>query len=303
MAPAALLAGLFAVPAAAQQNPSWFVPNQPAASAPRQAAPRAASRPAPSSAPSQSLLPPPAAASPLSAPPGDQAEMAPIDVPLPPPPEIPPLPKGAAPPGAVIGVLGVPEVMHASTAAQAVERTIGERREKLSADAQKEQLAWRDLQQSLVSQRATLKEDQVRARERELQDRITNAQKSFRDRNTLIQQAAQYSLGQIERTLIVVIRQVAESRGMNLVLHRSQVALNVNDFDITQAVADELNKVLPSVLIPADGISLQEWGKKQNLTASAASNRPAATPIAGAPGTASPAVAAGSQGAPAPTPH
>jgi Skp family chaperone for outer membrane proteins len=223
----------------------------------------------------------PVAPSPLSAPPGgEQADLAPIDVPLPPAPEIPPLPKGAAPPGAIVGVLGVPEVMHASTAAQAVERTIGERREKLSADAQKEQLAWRDLQQALVNQRATLKDDQIRARERELQDRITNAQKSFRDRNTLIQQAAQYSLGQIERTLIVVIRQVAESRGMNLVLHRSQVALNVNDFDITQAVADELNKVLPSVLIPADGITLADWAKTQNLPTTAP--KPAATQVSGA---------------------
>ncbi len=58
-----------------------------------------------------------------------------------------------------------------------------------------------------------------------MQDRITNAQKSFRDRNRIIQEAAQYALGQIERTLIAVIRQVAESRGMNLVLHRAQVAL------------------------------------------------------------------------------
>jgi Skp family chaperone for outer membrane proteins len=274
----AVLAAAFLLvpPAAAQQTPGWFVPNQAPAGNARPAAPRP--RPA---GPSQSLAPVPVAPSPLSAPPGgEQADLAPIDVPLPPAPEIPPLPKGAAPPGAIVGVLGVPEVMHASTAAQAVERTIGERREKLSADAQKEQLAWRDLQQALVNQRATLKDDQIRARERELQDRITNAQKSFRDRNTLIQQAAQYSLGQIERTLIVVIRQVAESRGMNLVLHRSQVALNVNDFDITQAVADELNKVLPSVLIPADGITLADWAKTQNLPTTAP--KPAATQVSGA---------------------
>ena len=74
---------------------------------------------------------------------------------------------------------------------------------------------------------------QAENRERELQDRITNAQKQFRDRNRIIQEAAQVALAQIERTLIAVIRQVSESRGMNLVLHRAQVALNINEFDIT----------------------------------------------------------------------
>ncbi len=170
-------------------------------------------------------------------------------------PDLPPLPKGATPPAAVIGVLGVPEIMRASTAAQQVEKTIGERRERLNEDAQKEQAAWRDLQQQLAAQRASLSADQVRVKERELQERITNAQKSFRDRNRIIQEQAQYSLGQIERTLIGVIRQVSESRGMNLVLHRAQVALNINEFDITDQVTQQMNKVMPSITMLADGVS------------------------------------------------
>jgi hypothetical protein len=109
------------------------------------------------------------------------------------------------------------------------------------------------MQQTLASQRGSMNADQQHNRERELQERITNAQRSFRDRNRIIQEAAQVALGQIERELIAVIRQVAESRGMNLVLHRAQVALNINEFDITELVATQLNQVLPSVVIPPDG--------------------------------------------------
>ena len=170
-------------------------------------------------------------------------------------PDLPPLPKGAPPPAPLIGVLGVPDIMRAATAAQQVEKVIGERREKLTEDAQKEQAAWRELQQQLGAQRASMSPDQVRQKERELQERITNAQNSFRDRNRIIQETAQYCLGQIERTLIGVIRQVAESRGMNLVLHRAQVALNINEFDITEQVTAQMNKVMPSVTIPPEGVS------------------------------------------------
>lgn len=247
--------------AIAQQGPNWFVPGggqqqQQHRPAPAQARPGAAARSAPRQ-PAQ-MVAPPAASLPLQPPPGVGAEPPAPPMPLaqfqlPPEPSLPPVPKGSAPPAAVIGVLGVPEIMRACAAAQEVERVIGERRQKLNDDAQKEQAAWRDLQQQLVSQRSTLTPDQIRTKERELQERITNAQRQFRERNRVIQEAAQFALAQIERTLVAVIRQVAESRGMNLVLHRNQVALNVNEFDLTEQVATQLNKILPTVVIPADG--------------------------------------------------
>jgi Skp family chaperone for outer membrane proteins len=250
---ASLLAGaaMFVPPpegARAQSNPDYFIPNQPQQRPPAQ-------RPAPQAQPAQRPAQPARPPVQVSPNPQDDAQQPPAQVQLPPPPDIPALPRGTSPPAAVIGVLGVPEIMRASTAAQQVERIIGERREKLNEDAQKEQASWRDLQQSLANERSKLSADQIRNRERELQDRITKAQREFRDRGNIIQQAAQYGLAQIERTLVAVIQRVAESRSMNLVLHRQQVALNVNEFDITEAVVENLNKVLPSVVIPPDGVA------------------------------------------------
>ena len=44
---------------------------------------------------------------------------------------------------------------------------------------------------------------------------------------------------------------------MNLVLHRAQVALNMPDFDISDQVASQLNKMLPSAwAIPPDGVAV-----------------------------------------------
>ena len=55
------------------------------------------------------------------------------------------------------------------------------------------------------------------------------------------------ALGHIQQTLVAVVRQVAESRGMNMVVQGDAAVLNTNDFDITKQVADRLNEVLPSV--------------------------------------------------------
>ncbi len=267
---------LVGIPAAAQQSPGYFIPPSAAPAAPRQTAPRAPARvPAP---PAVQVAPP--ALGPNGA--GDAQNDAPLQVQLPPVPDLPALPRVAAPPAAVVGVLGIPDIMHASTAAQQVEKLIGERREKLNEDAQKEQVAWRDLQQALANQRASLNADQIRTKERELQERITNSQRQFRDRNRFIQEAAQVGLAQIERMLIAVIRQVAESRGMNLVLHRAQVALNVNEFDITEMVVEQMNKIQPSVSLPPDGVS----------AVAAQATPPATQPTAPAPAPAPPGPAA-----------
>jgi Skp family chaperone for outer membrane proteins len=178
--------------------------------------------------------------------------------------------------------------MRASAAAQQVEKVIEQRRAKLNEDAQKEQAVWRDMQQALANDRPKLSESQVKQRDLDLQDRITKAQRQFRDRNRIIQEAARYALAQIERTLVAVIRQVADSRGMNLVLHREQVALNVNQFDITDDVAEQLNKILPSVVIPPDGVSPASLAQGAKPEAKADAKAPGATPVAAPPAAATP---------------
>ncbi len=226
-----ILATALAGPAAfAQSSPGYFIP--PSASTPPPAAP---SVPAPAPAPEPAPAPAPQAAA--------QPQMPPI-------PQLPALPKEAPPPVAVIGVLSVPEVMQKSTAAQGVQQIIEARRAKLAAEAQAEQAGWQNEQAKITAERAKLTDAQLEAKEKALQDEIAAAQTSFRARDQAIQNSAQAALGQIEATLIAVIRQVSESRGMNLVLHREQVALNVNAFDITSDVVAQLNKLLPSVPVP-----------------------------------------------------
>lgn len=277
---ALLAAGLLfgAAPCAfAQQSPGYFIPPAGRQGPPPQQRPaqRAAPRPAPMPEPEPGPVP------------GAEAEAPPppLQVDLPPSPPLPPLEKGVPPPGAVMGVLDVPQVLHASTAYQEVEKVVGARRQKLNDDAQAEQASWRELQQQLANQRSNLSAEQIRAKEKDLQDRITEAQRKFRDRNRIIQEAGQYALAQLDRALNQVVQQVALGRGMNLVLHRAQVALNMPEFDISDQVAAQLNKMLPSVIIPPDGVSVSAMKPGTNGLVGA-------TPPAGTPAQAEPVKAA-----------
>lgn len=251
------------------QSSQWFVPGQtrPAASPPRPAARTAPSSVAPGALPLTGEGG------------GDQAGgvAPPLQVQLPPAPDIPPIPKGQATPAAIVGILSVPDVLRVSTAYQAAYKTLNERGQKLNQDAQKEQGALRDLGQKLAAERAKLSPEQIRAKEKEIQDRAIEAQRRFGERNRILQEAGQYVMMQINRTMEQVAQQVALSRGVNLVLNRAQILGTTADFDLTPAVAEVLNKALPSVIVPPDGIS------PLAMAAPAAEATPAATAAAAKP--------------------
>ncbi|MCU0985423.1 MAG: OmpH family outer membrane protein [Acetobacteraceae bacterium] len=185
-------------------------------------------------------------------------------------PQLPPIPRGNPPPAPVIGVVGLPEVFEASVAARGVRQVVQERLARLNDEAQREQTAWREAQQQLANQRSTLTAEQLRERERELQERITNGQRILRERNAAIQQAGQRALAEVERTALYVIGQVAESRSLNIVLNRGALILAVDELDITMAVIEQLNRALPSVRVEA------EPGAAPAAAAPAAQQRPAA---------------------------
>jgi Skp family chaperone for outer membrane proteins len=178
-----------------------------------------------------------------------------LQIALPPGPEIPVLPRGSSPPTAVVGVLSVPDVLRISTAYQQADRELSLRRQRLNEDAQREQATLRDLGQAFASERGKLSADQVRARERQYQSRINDARQKFGERERIIREAGQYVMAQIDRTLEGVAHQVATSRGVNLVLNRAQLLGAIPDFDLTPQVAEVLNQVLPTVVIPPDGVS------------------------------------------------
>jgi Skp family chaperone for outer membrane proteins len=261
-----------ATPGSAQQNQQWFVPNQP-----RPAAAPRASQPAPPPIAPQSAMP---GLAPDSAVPGEGQPPS-VQVQLPPAPEVPPLPKGPTPPAAIVGVLSVPDVMRASTAFQQADKEFLARRQKLNEDAQKEQVTLRDLGQQLANERAKLTPEQIRTREKELQDRITHSRQTFGERNRIIQEASQYVMAQIDRAVELVTQQVAISRGINIVLNRAQILGTTNDFDLTPVVVEDLNKVLASVVIPPDGVSPEKMKPPPAKPASA--QEPAANPAAGTP--------------------
>ena len=239
-----VIAGVLSVTPALAQQPEWFVPGG------QQRPPQAGGQPAGQRPPQAGQPGPPQAGQPAGQRPPQRPPQAPVRTDAP-----PPLAPGQQPPAAVIGIVDVPEVQRVSNAFTQVREEIERRRTRLNDDLQREQGRWREEQQRLGAERASLSAEQLRSRERELQDRITDAQRVFRDRQRGIEQAAQQALSQIEQALGIVIRQVAASRNINMMLPRGVVIFNDAGFDLTEEVAQRLNEALTRVaMAPEEGV-------------------------------------------------
>lgn len=158
----------------------------------------------------------------------------------------------AAAPAPVIGIVDIPEIQRQAAAFNQVREEIGKRQQKLNEDLQREQTGWRDAQQELANQRASLPPDQLRQKERDLQERITDSQRIFRERARAIDQAAQQALVEIERAVAQVIQQVSQSKNVNLVLRRELIIFNHPAFDLTDEVVAQVNRTLRNVTIPPE---------------------------------------------------
>jgi len=260
LAGSVLSVSLIATPALAQSSGGgWFVPKtaHPPAEAP---APRPATHH-------------------VAAPPTDmgeqpddeqqQQQQAPPVLPMPPIPASPDIAKEAPPPAAVIGVISVQDIMAQSQAAQTVQRVLGQRRDALAQEVQHAQANLRDQRAKLQNDAKSLTSDQFNLRARHLQEQMIREQRDFRNRSRIIQEAAQVSLDQIERELKVIIPQVSKAHGMNLVLHLEQIAMHLGGQDISDEVAQRLNKVLPSVFIPDANVDPEVLAKSGKMPTTA----------------------------------
>jgi Skp family chaperone for outer membrane proteins len=256
-----------------QSGNGWFVPQAPRPSGPPAGA---ANAPAAQSAGAATGGVPGAPDEVMPTMEPQQGPLPPLQVQLPPMPEIPPIPKGSATPAAIVGILSVPDILRVSTAYQQADKELSARRTKLNEDGQKEQTALRELGQTFANERAKLSPEQIRSREKDYADRVNDSRRKFSERARVIQEAGQYVMAQIERVIEQVAQQVAASRGVNLVLNRAQVLGTTADFDLTPQVADVLNKMLPSVVIPPDGISPNDF--KAPVAGPRAHVAPEATP-------------------------
>lgn len=146
-----------------------------------------------------------------------------------------------------IGVIDIPAILRQSTAAQALQRQMQEEQDSYQAMTEERQRELQESEEAIERDRASLGAQAYADRRREFQERVDRTTFEFRARRRQIDEAFNDASGEINRTLLEVIEQLARDNGIGMVIRREAVLYQRSVLDVTAAAARALNEKLPEV--------------------------------------------------------
>lgn len=149
----------------------------------------------------------------------------------------------------VIGTLDWQEIQTQSKAGKSLMQTLQQRAKAINADVSKKEQAIRAKRQQLEQQRASLQAADYEAKRAQIDKEFEALRKESNTKRKELEKARNAGFEQMLKALDGVIRDVADKRGLTIILHRSAVVLGPDAWDITSEVKKALDAKLPAVKI------------------------------------------------------
>jgi outer membrane protein len=149
----------------------------------------------------------------------------------------------------VVGTLDLQTILKRSKAGQSLEQALLAKSRAINAEIGKTEQGLRAKRQQLEQQRSSLPPAEFQAQLGVLEKEFDALRKSASVKRKELEAARRKGLEQISNTLDVVIRDIAEKRGLTLVINKSLVVMAAENWDITTEVQKGLDAKLPKVSI------------------------------------------------------
>lgn len=146
-----------------------------------------------------------------------------------------------------IAVVDVQGVMRASKAAKVIQQKIDTRRDAYQEEVTSEERRLRKEEQELAQQRAILSPEAYQQRVRDFQAQVAEVQRGVQARKRSLDEAFAKAMGEVRRVLVSTVAEIAEGKGIKVVLFKSQIVIAEKSLDISEQVLTQLDKYLPSV--------------------------------------------------------
>ncbi len=149
----------------------------------------------------------------------------------------------------VVGILDLQTILKKSKAGQSLEQALLARSKAINAEIGKTEQGLRARRQQLEQQRSSLPQAEFQAQLAQLEKEFDALRKNAGAKRKELERARNKGLEQISKTLDDVIREIAQKRGLTLVINKSLVVLAAENWDITAEVQKGLDAKLPKVTI------------------------------------------------------
>ena len=149
----------------------------------------------------------------------------------------------------VLAIIDVQKVLRESVAVKALTATIEEQRDKYQQELKQQEETLRGADKELTKQRTILSAEAYTAKRRELEQQVGTLQRQVQERKKGLDQLFSQGMSQVQNELANVAKEIAEERGIDLILSRATVVIVKPKFDISNEALTRLNARLQSVAI------------------------------------------------------
>lgn len=150
----------------------------------------------------------------------------------------------------VLAIIDVQKILRESVAVKALTATIEEQRDKYQLELKQKEETLRGADKELTKQRTVLSAEAYTAKRRELEQQVGTLQRQVQERKKGLDQLFSQGMSQVQNELANVAKEIAEERGIDLILSRATVVIVKPKFDISNEALTRLNARLKSVAVP-----------------------------------------------------
>ncbi len=147
----------------------------------------------------------------------------------------------------VFAIIDVQRVFSESIAVKALSRDIEERKAQYQGELRKKEEALRKADQELARQRSILSAEVYAQKRGELERKVATHQREARKRKRGLEQLFARGMSKVRNELAKIAQEIAEERGLDLILSKASVVIVKPKFEITKEAVSRLNARLPEV--------------------------------------------------------
>ncbi|MEQ8664496.1 MAG: OmpH family outer membrane protein [Rhodospirillales bacterium] len=152
-----------------------------------------------------------------------------------------------------IAIVDMTKVRQSSSALRSIAEQINAYRAEFQKDIQEEEASLREANQELSRQRTIVSAEAFQEARKEFEARVADVQRTVQQRKSDLEGAREVAMGELQQALNVVIAEIAQEKGLLLVLPRTQTILSAKSLEITDEVTERLNAQLPDITVPKPG--------------------------------------------------
>jgi Skp family chaperone for outer membrane proteins len=150
-----------------------------------------------------------------------------------------------APP--VLAIIDVQTVRRLSTAVKALSKRVAEQKVQHQDELREQERALREADRELLRQRSILSPEAYAKKRSELEQRVATQQREARNRKRGLDKIFAQGMARVQTELAEVAKEIAEERGLDLILSKATVVLVRSEFELTQEAVRRLNARLPDL--------------------------------------------------------